>query len=241
MSESVTGQMLEEETTLVSDSPTNQQTNISVERHLEYLSIRVTVRHSDVSELLNTVFHDVDYICYKHTGNKTKKEHVHILVPDIALAERYRTRLLRAGYKGNGFVSIKTFKNGLSKGIQYASKEGTDPIVFGDFDDDIANAPKWEQKNMHNYYATTDKPDVKLRDWNLNYANLVPQAVRYAKINKMGEAGLEAVVKDMIRTTKWRPCKQMYIGGVPSHYILDFQFRMGQRKEPDMSWFREHV
>jgi len=232
---------LPEETTLVSDSQTNKQTNIVEETHLEYLSIRVTVKHTDVTKLLRDVFDSTDYICYKHTGIRTKKEHVHILVPNLEIVQKLRTRLLRAGYKGNESFSIKTFKNGLSCGIQYASKEATEPIYVGEFEDIIRDAPKWVQKSVHSYYSTDDKPDAKLRDWNLNYGNLVAQAVRYAKCNKLGEAGLETVVKHMIQNTKWRPIKQMYQNGVPSHYILDFQFRMGQRKEPDMSWFREHV
>jgi len=241
---SETGQMFAEETTLVSDSQTNKQTNISEECHVEYLSIRVTVKHSHVSKLLKDVFDDTDYICYKHTGYKTKKEHVHILVPDVALAQKFRTRLLRAGYKGNESFSIKTFKNGLSKGIQYSSKEGTVPDYIGEFEDIIKNAPKWEHKsesNLHNYYGSTDKPDVKLRDWNLNYSNLVPQAVCYAKMNRMGDSSLKEVVKDMLKTTKWRPCKAMIIGGVPDFYVNDFMYRMGQKTEPDMSWFCQRV
>lgn len=241
---SETGQMFAEETTLVSDSQTNKQTNTNTpnieEKHLKYLSVRVTVRHNNVRELLKNVFGDTDYICYKHTGFKTKKEHVHILVPDLSIAQKLRTRLLRAGYKGNESFSIKSFTNGLSKGIQYASKEGTVPDYIGEFEDDIKNAPKWEYKtepNMHNYYGSSDKPDVKLRDWNLNYSNLVPQAVRYAKVNKMGNSTLKEVVKDMLKHTKWRPCKAMIIGGVPDFYMHDFMYRMGQKTEPDMSWF----
>lgn len=205
-----------------------------------YLSVRVTVSHIDVSKLLLDCFSDIEYICYKHKGAKTKKEHVHILVPEHTKKDVIRKRLTRAGFTGNGQVCYKVFHNGLLCGIQYASKEGTEPIVTGPFDEYIKSAPKWNyraQTNLHSHFSTTESYDKGLRDWQLTYSNLVPQAVRYAQINKLGDLGLKSVVKHMMSNTKWRPCKHMIVGGVPDFYVKDYMYRMGQAKEIDMEWF----
>lgn len=205
-----------------------------------YLSVRVTVSHIDVSKLLLDVFNDIEYICYKHKGLKTKKEHVHILIPEHSKKDVLRKRLTRAGFVGNECVCYKVFHNGLLCGIQYASKEGTVPIVSGPFDDFISRAPSWnhrEQSSMHSHFAPYEAPDKGLRDWQLTYSNLVSQAVNYAKRNKLGEMGLKCVVKHMLTHTKWRPNKHMIVGGVPDFYVKDFMFRMGQSATVDMDWF----
>lgn len=205
----------------------------------DYISVRVTCPHIDVRRMLAKIFDGIEYICYLHKGKKTHKEHCHVLVPDddSKVKEKIKKRLVREGFKGNESYSIKGYHNGITKGIQYASNEGTEPICFGDFDELIANAPKWQQQSIHSHFQSTDKPDRTLRDWQLTYTNLVPQAVHFAKVNKMGDATLKEVVKSMLTTTKWRPNKHMIQGGVPEFYSNDFQFRMGHRKEPDMDWF----
>lgn len=231
-----------EETTLVSDSRTDGQDGqdrTDIPEH--YASVRVTCPHIDMKRMLTKVFDGFSYICYPHKGSKTNKEHCHVLVPtnDSKDRDKIKTRLNRSGYTGNESFSVKGMHNGILQGIQYASKEGTDPIIEGDLHGLIDIAPKWSnQSSIHSHFSSTarDKPE-KLRDWQLNYCNLVPQAVHFAKVNRLGEQGLKSVVKEMIRTTKWRPCKQMYQGGVPDAYIRDFEFRMGRRTEPDMDWF----
>ncbi|AXH74906.1 MAG: putative replicase [Cressdnaviricota sp.] len=207
-----------------------------------YLSVRITLPHIDVRKMLVDVFNDMEYICYKHKGIKTEKEHVHVLVLDMSKKDVIRSRVNRAGYGGNkGLYSLKGMHNGILLGIQYASKEGTTPIIVGPFDEWIADAPKWnhtQQKSLHSYMVPEDaKPNLKMRDWILTYSNFVSQAVHYAKVNKLGDLSLKSVIKDMISNTKWRPCKQMLIGGVPDFYSKDFMFRMGQTKEVDMEWF----
>jgi len=204
----------------------------------DYLTIRITIAHVDVPRMLEKIFSNDDYICFKHKGSNTNKEHVHILVPDITKNKKIKDRLAYNGYKGNESFSIKGMHNGLSKGIQYCSRECTKPIVHGDLQMYVDNAPKWETRNVQDYVNTSLKDDGrKDRDWQLNYSNLVPQAVRYAKTNKMTSCCLREVVKDMIAKTRWRPSREMYKNGVPDYYRKDYLFRLGQAKEPDMFWF----
>lgn len=221
---------------LPESQPATDTDNVPV----DYLSVRITISHIDVSKLLLESFNDIEYICYKHKGARTKKEHVHLLIPEYQKKDIIRKRLMRAGYTGNESVCYKVFHNGLLCGIQYASKEGTKPIVSGPFDEFISRAPSWnfrEQSNLHSHYSTQEVPDRGLRDWQLTYSNLVPQAVRYAKINKLGSSGLKSVVHHMISNTRWRPSKQLICGGVPDFYVKDFMFRMGQSTTVDMDWF----
>lgn len=230
-----------EESTLLSDSRTDGRTDADADIPEHYASVRVTCPHIDMKRMLQTVFDTFSYICYPHKGAKTHKEHCHVLIPtnDPKDRDKIKSRLNRAGYTGNESFSVKGMHNGILQGIQYAAKEGTSPIVHGDLVHLIDLAPKWtSQTSIHSHYSSksSDKPE-KLRDWQLNYTNLVAQAVHYSKVNKLGDMTLKQVVKDMIRTTKWRPCKQMYCSGVPDAYSKDFEFRMGHRSEPDMDWF----
>lgn len=228
--------------------PQSETTYVSLEdgrtsgHSTAYASVRVTCPHIDLKRMLAKIFAGLSYICYPHKGSKTGKEHCHVLVPDatVKVRDQLKTRLNRNGYVGNETFSIKGMNNGILCGIQYASREGTEPIIEGDLHELVKLAPAWKQTSIHSHMSVTDKPD-KLRDWQLNYSNLVPQAVHFAKVNRMGDTTLKSVVKEMIRTTKWRPCKQMYVGGVPDMYSLDFDFRMGRASEPDMSWWRPNV
>lgn len=209
-----------------------------------YLSIRVTVAHIDVRlKLLAVCFHDIDYICYKHRGLRTEKEHVHILVTDLSLNNTIRKRLQKAGFSGNGSYSLSVHHNGLLAGIRYAAKEGTQPVVSGDFGNAIADAPKWEPRNStlesHGFKKDTDPK--KLRDWQLTYSNLVPQAVEYARANNLVEYSLKHVVREMMEKTKWKPCHQMYKMGVSPVYEEDFKVRLGKEKTYEMKWWENYT
>lgn len=212
--------------------------------HPSYLSVRVTCAHIDMKRMLERIFSGFKYICYPHKGSKTNKEHVHVLIPDPEnnTGKNIKDRLTRAGYKGNESFSVKGMKNGILQGIQYASRENTDPIVEGGLGHLIEMAPEWQhrQTNMHKYYAVEDddeKKSRKVRDWQLTYSNLVPQAVMYYKKHKLDTTSLKNVVKHMMHHTKWKPSVAMIKGGVPQFYQEDFEVRIGHRTEYEMDWF----
>lgn len=225
------------ETTLVSDELARLERSRSVSDEVGvYLSVRVTVKHSDVQRLLDTVFSTTDYICYKHRGVRTHKEHVHVLVPDIEKHQSLRCKLSRAGYKGNGEFSIKKFDNGLSKGIQYASKEGTEPIYSGDFEEIIANAPKWVQKDMYTYTERPGAEYKKMRDWQLTYTNVVPVVVRYVQDTGNTHLSFFDAIDFVMDKTNWRLCDKILHCGIGPFHISDYEKRIGRGTKFDTTW-----
>lgn len=230
--ELIPGLCLPEETTLVSDP--NKQTNKHTYEH--YLSVRVTVKHENVSSFLRAVFDNVDYICYKHKGVRTKKEHVHVLVPDVDIVQKIRTRLARAGYKGNESFSIKTFHNGLSSGIQYASKENTEPIYVGEFEDIIRDSPKWVQKDMYSYTERSSVDMKKLRDWQLSYTNVVPVTVRYVQDNNLTSLSFFDAIDHLMDHTNWKISDKIQRCGIGPFQISDYERRLGKCEKRDTSW-----
>lgn len=204
---------------------------------LHYLSVRVTCPHVDVRRMLEAVFKDAEYICYRHKGGKTGKEHVHVLVPDVSLQRKLKDRLNYAGYKGNETFSIKGMHNGLYAGIRYCSKEGGLPLTNGDFDKIIADAPKWVEKRMDAYVKFDEKPRTE-RDWELSYTNMVPQAVAYARTYGLTAKTLKEVCQEMFSKTKWKPSNTLRNRGVHYSYDRDYEFRMGRSGDSfDMSWW----
>jgi len=223
-----------EETTLVS-SQTNKQTNT----YDDYLTIRVTINEPKVENLLRDVFHkdSIDYCCYSHVGRKTGKPHVHILVLDTSKIDTIRTRLNRCGFKGNEMLMMKRMSNGILKGIQYCSKELSSPRHTAVFVDLIKQAPAWisEPSKLEEHYKEIKKQ--KVRDWQLSYSNLVPQAIEHARENNLVGQGLKYVVGDMLLKTKWKPSFQLATRGVPPFYINDFDLRVGNTKIQNLDWF----
>ena len=101
--------------------------------------------------------------------------------------------------------------------------------------------PKWIWHDV-SQPTIVDRPTKRARaderDWQLTYSNLVFQAVKHHRAKGMKtDETLKSVVKDMIATTQWRPCNQMYKCGIVEAYELDFRFRIGQLKQPDMAWW----
>lgn len=204
----------------------------------DYLSIRITLAHVDISKLLEKVFPLNTYILYPHKGSKTQKEHVHMLLPIENDQKKIKDRLRLAGYKGNETFSCKTMHNNILSGIQYCAKEGTTPVIRGTLQWYVDNAPKWNFKPQSSIEGSLGvEEDRKERDWQLTYSNLVCQAVQYARRNKMTHCTLREVVKTMMKKTKWRPCHQMYRQGVDASYEEDYEFRVGHRKELEMDWW----
>jgi len=228
-----------EDTTLVSSYGTD---GITEDAPVDYLTVRITIPHIDVKRMLTKLFLTGEvYVCYLHKGSKTNKEHVHILVPDMELKKKLNDRIrYHLKLSGNKEFSIKGMHNGLMSGIQYCAKESTRPILSDDNSllKFIEAAPKWVFKENISNYMEPPKSDKAVRDWQLTYANLVPQAVLYAKKNGLAHDTLKRVCKHMFEHTRWAPSKWMVVGGVPEFYENQFEFRMGRDKDIDMNWWR---
>lgn len=222
--------------------PTDRPTGLADTK--EYLSIRVTVGHNNDEVIRNRILDGcTNYIMYKHGSGSGS--HYHICVPGATGrdGDKYRNRIKRhLNVSGPGKFSIKGFDNGLSGFVFYASHEGTQPIYEDEeWKEIIEGAGKFEKqgkrKRIDDYFDNGIEEDRKDRDWQLTYSNLVCQAVRHKKRNKLPEDSLKLVVKHMMAHTKWRPSKDVYKGGVPDCYQNDFEFRIGKRTEPDMEWW----
>lgn len=229
------------------DQPTNEQpTGVPV----CYVSLRLTMDHSRVEDIKEKILNGYEYVGYTHLGKSGDNPHFHFFIPtaDKRTAECIRKRAKdKFTLSGNGRLSVTYRCNGILNGITYGSKEGTTAIVSSDDMARLVNlAPAYVHQekpgmNMYNHFKVDkDKSEAqerKIRNWVLTYNNLVPQAVIHAKRHHIVDYSLRYVVKHMIMHTNWRPSRDMYRGGVPECYEKDYEFVLGQRKEPDMDWY----
>lgn len=201
-----------------------------------YLSVRVTCSHVDVRQMLESIFKDAEYICYRHKGTKTGKEHVHVLVPDVTLQTKLKDRLRFAGYKGNETYSIKAMHNWLHAGIQYCAKEGGLPLSNGNFDELIEASPKWVQKDVYSYMHRDSADVKKLRDWQLSYTNIVPVTVRYVQDKGLTSLSFFDAIDHLMEHTNWRICDKIQRMGIGPFQISDYERRLGKAEAFDKSW-----
>jgi len=149
------------------DPATNQPTN----QPTTYASLRVTIPHTEIGPVLEK-FQDCEwYIAYPHVGKFKSNEHFHIFLPavDRKDVERYRRRMKIMGLTGNAKFSIKFMENVLKHGIQYASKEGTMPLMKGALVEEwITDAPEWEETTKKRKFdPKQDENGIKLTANNL--------------------------------------------------------------------------
>lgn len=221
------------------DQPTNQQPE-------KYVSLRVKLDHKYLNGL-QQLFKDVQLLCIVEHGRGTSNEHFHVCLPGDSsknACERYRKRVKdRFGIGGNGGLAAKGFSNGLRSFMFYCLHEGTkaryeDPF-WERIEKDIGENGCYKKQRRIDVLLNSDGSyDKKDRSWLLTYSNIVVQAVKHRRLAKLDTDSLKVVVKDMIKTTKWRPSREMYKNGVCEAYELDFQFSIGARSEPDMAWWR---
>lgn len=208
----------------------------------DYLSIRVTVGHNNDEVIRNRVLDDnVDFIMYKHGSGSN--EHYHICIPGCTGrdGDKYRNRIKRhLSLSGPGKFSVKGFDNGVSSFVFYASHEGTKPIYENEaWKEIIEGAGSYEKRMKRKIDHMMDAPEEsrKKRNWTLTYSNLVVQAVNHSRQRKQTFSSLKMCVKDMIKTSNWRPSCEMIRKGVPTFYEEQFKFETGEVKEPDMEWW----
>lgn len=216
----------------------------------DYLSIRVTCPKVDHRRVLEKIFSEVDYVCYPHKGKKTGKEHFHLFCPQVSKKNMLRERLRSAGYEGNGQVCIKIMHNGLDHGIQYGSKEGTDPYIQGDLQEIVKMSPQWEDgKSQTDIRQYQDRRSKTERFWMLTRSNLALQASRYQREHCPKITSLREVLRKMMKDTLWRPdvtlmrlFKDRFAEGWPIMFQGEFEHLIGVREEaPIESWWPDTI
>lgn len=181
---------------------------------IEYASFRITIPHSEIPKMLELVFKEVPwYICYPHLGKNGDNPHCHVFVDkfDKSFRERLRQRITRHFGTGNPVFSIKCFKNGLARAIQYGSKEGSDPVSHGEQCEQwIAEAPVWipgavnkQRKRKVRVYEDSDgEYELGLI---VNKYNFIQIAARWYKRKKgeIAEPLWRNTIRSMMRSGKF--------------------------------------
>lgn len=251
------------------DCPTDRPTDRSPTSenwydNLNYLSIRLTIGHENDNAIIERLLGDIPYwIFYRHgsgsQGERRQHYHIAIAIGDSnpgRESDKFRNRIKRL-FKlgGNKEFSIVHKNNGLHSFIFYCSHEDPENYVFGSgYDDDWSRIfEKCREVNDGRYYEKgskkrhfdgeikDDAASRKIRHWQLTFTNLVHQAVLHTKRTKQDFGALKFCVKDMIKTTNWRPSRDLLKKGIPKFYEDDYVFMMGKSDKVDMSWWDENA
>lgn len=201
---------------------------------VQWRSWRFTI---EFRQRIRELFEGYTYMAAYEVSKKGEK-HFHVLTVGEDKHGTISKKIQRSEFwkqkKWWSKANYKTFIGALS----YTTKCG-DFWKSEDFPD--YEYPKWIWHDV-SQPTIVDRPTKRARaderDWQLTYSNLVFQAVKHHRAKGMKtDETLKSVVKDMIATTQWRPCNQMYKCGIVEAYELDFRFRIGQLKQPDMAWW----
>lgn len=225
-----------------------------------YLSVRVTMEHSRIDEVVDVVFKDEEWmILYPHIGKKTEKEHVHVFIPGgVGDTEKYRKRLKRHGFDGNRDYSVKSCKNGILQAIQYGSKEGTEPVLRGlHVHDWVASAPKWVEPKQRNMYEYVEREPKRIKfdpeGIKVTLHNFLRLAFEYSKVKNVRKENDEmeddiTVVMSRMFEDGYYPDPMAFKTGVPPFYRDVFRESVHKgkltwttpfvRREFSSMWFR---
>lgn len=243
---------------LASDPPTDRPASDDqciVERCEYYLSIRVTVSHTNDQPLSERVFGDVPHwMFYRHGAGASgaRREHYHVCVPirggDAGReSDKFRKRIKSVfGVSGPGSIGIVHKDNGLHNFIFYCTHEkDAVPVMRGDWSQifqqkqEVYGDRTFVKSNKRHFDGPIEDTAEtrKKRCWQLTYSNLVVQAVLHTKRTKSDFGNLKFAVKNMIETTNWRPSPDMIRKGVPAFYENDYARQMDCNVKTDMSWW----
>lgn len=223
---------------------TDGQTDRQEDGLRTYVSIRVSVPHSNWSKIETEVLQDgVEYIAYPHTGSKTHVEHFHIFVPtdDSKKVDMYRKRVQRAFSDmegGNKLVSVKFMQNFIINAVTYGSKEGTQPYTRGAWTDDvIAKAPAWEHQNVGKY-CVGRKLGSRPRDPDhfmlITPRNIERLTLRFRKEHGIVSTDLADTLTEMDKHG-YRLAEVFFRNGIQKCYFEFFE-RACQGKSPSTAW-----
>lgn len=222
--------------------PPDRPTDIPTMVPDKYLSVRLTLAHAVKDSVVEFADNYDEYCIYMHKGG-TSNEHYHVCIAGLSGrdSDRVRNRVKRT-WKGVKHT-IKSHENGVRSFMFYCGHEGSEPIFKGSYWEEVKGTiDKYYEKvpgkiDLHFRPTSDESTTRKERYWQLTYNNLVPQAVIHRARHGLDTEVLKTVVRHMIKTTKWRPSKDMARCGVPKFYQKDFEFRIGVITEPDMDWW----
>lgn len=170
--------------------------------------------------------------------SKTGIQHYHVVVAGHSTFEVVKKRLQRMKLGRAMVWSAKN--NGTFLGAVSYTVKCDEYWTRNGFNEYVKLAPDWvapASGQLCLEAVGVDVADRKDRDWQLNYSNLVCQAVKHAR--KHGFTDFVTTLRDMMMNTRWKPVVQITRGGgIPDFYFKDFEYRMGQRKVFDMEWIK---
>lgn len=202
------------------NQPTNQQPTLSAP--CTYVSMRVTIAHNRWSEVENLLKDCEWYISYPHVGKNKDNEHFHIFVGAKVRAdcEKYRKRFKSLSLSGNKCICVKLYENTIYKGIQYASREGTEPIVKGDVHSWISEAPPWlDHRKISGSKRKVPDDELGIK---LTVSNVLYKAWNYKQEKGLHSDDLLTVTCHML-SNGYYLCPQFAKGAAPDFYISVFK------------------
>lgn len=191
----------------------------------DYISLRITIEHSKVYDLIHTVLNDVNhYIVYPHRGKAGDNQHFHICIAGVKVESRcvdkFRIRLKRF-VKGAGKLMAKAMHNGVCSFVGYVKHEDAKPYIKG-FDLDWFNdipATKWEEVEKK------DGKPVKVRNPDhfkqITYMNMERVCLRYRAENGIESKELGVTLEHMHKHG-WRLQVTVLRQGIPQTFFEQF-------------------
>lgn len=213
----------------MTDEPTHQPTNDQPDVPTFYVSLRITINHSEWENIKASVLHDCDYVAFPHRGHESNNPHFHIFVPagDKKVSEKLRKRVKdKLSISGNERFSCQYRGNGILHAITYGSKEGTTAYVSSSAMQNLVQmAPEWIQrdKGIGGYMKAQSmgrepNPDhFKL----ITPRNIEKVTLRYRQNNGIKSVELEDTLEAM-HLNGWRLAECFLRNGIMSSIFESF-------------------
>lgn len=205
--------------------PTNQPTNPPTLAD-DYISLRITVGHDRIRDVVDTVLFGVDkYIVYPHLGSMGKNPHVHICIPGTYTSkdvERYRKRCYKFA-RGAGKLMAKTLSNGIAGFVSYVKHEAGTPILQGFEKDWFDSVSAYEKKGIGGYMDKKESKAPKNPDVfkQITYTNMERLCLRYRGENGIQSTQLEDTLEHMHKNG-YRLQVTVLKNGIPRSYFEQF-------------------
>lgn len=205
--------------------PTNQPTTPPTELPDDYISMRVTVPHERIKEVVNVVCQDTpQFIVYPHVGSNGNNPHVHICIPGAHTSkdiERYRKRCYKFA-RGSGKLMAKSLSNGIVSFVSYVKHETGTPILEGFDKEWFDSIPAFQKTNIGGYMEHKSKPPRNPDTFKqITYGNMEKLCLRYRAEHGIRSTQLEDTLEAMHKDG-YRLQVSVVRQGIPSCYFEQF-------------------